>query len=286
VDYQSQTVSNQAATANILTMVSNVILKYAKLSSQAIGYQEIYCPEDPNTMLSIPPGTLFEGITVNISLATMDTLQQADAMTARVNRLPVDAVVLRVYNFDLLDAGEQVVKENGFKADVTITLGYDAAAVTAQAWNQADLGIYYWKDSTHKWVYVGGLVDPATGTVTARVNYLHGEYALMAVPDLGSKPIRNVVASPSPFTPGRGGAELANLKISFSLDRPYESYTVKIYNLQGRLIRSITGSGEYSQGEVFWDGKSKEGFFLSGGVYLYQIHAGSHVFSGSVLLLR
>ena len=286
VDYQSVTISNNLSVQNSLTTITNIVLKYGKLNSQAIGQQEVYCSEDPETMLVVPADTLFTGVTVNIALNTMDSDQQSATTSGSGITAPTDASTLQTYVFDMYDASDTTVAENGFKGNVELTLHYDASNIAAQGWSESDLAIYYWKETTKEWILVGGLVDEAADTVSAKVSYLHKVYTVMSKAASTAKPIRNVLASPNPFTPGRGGSTFGNMKLTFSFDKAYESYTVKIYNLRGRLIRTINGSGEYAQGEVFWDGKTEAGFYVRGGVYLYQIHAGKHVFTGSVLLLR
>ena len=286
VNYQSVTISNVTAVQNTATLISNIYLKYSRLSDQAPGRQEICSPEDPLTRLLVPAGTLFAGVTVNIGLGTMNLDQQTSAAAAELNNAPTDASTLRVFTFTMSDLHDLSVSEHGFKGDLEISLHYEPTNISSQGWNESDLAIYYWKDSTKEWVLVGGLVDSGGDTVTAKVSYLHAVYTVMSRSAQSSKAIRSVQASPNPFTPGRGASACSTMKLTFSFNKPYSGYTVKIYNLRGRLIRTIKGSGEYAQGEVFWDGKAESGFYVRGGVYLYQIYAGTHVFTGSVLLLK
>lgn len=286
VSYKSLVVPGFTAIANTVINISNLILRYDRLNYQAIGEQQVYCPEDPATMLIVPPDTLFSGISVNIDIEDMSVEQETDANNSDLIRKPNDSSLLSVYHFTIRNVDDNSVLENGFKGDVELVLHYQASNVVVQDWEEPKLAIYYWKPSTKKWVMVGGLVNQEDGTLRAKVGYLHSYYAVMQIGGDDNKPIRNVKVSPNPFTPGRGDEQFSNAKLTFSFDKAYSSYEVKIYNMRGRLVRHFTRDGSYAQGEVFWDGKNKDGFSVAGGVYVYQIKAGDHVFSGTVLVLK
>jgi hypothetical protein len=286
VSFQTAQRSNQTAIANRVLTLSELTLVYGKLNYQAIGYQEVVCAADPETKLIVPPGTLFEGFTVNINIVDMTDPQETNAAANPLIGTPADTSVLTAFQFLMLDREDRVVNENGFKADVELVFRFHAAAIAAQGWDTERLAIFYWKPTTREWIPVGGTVDPATGTIRARVGYLHGYYAVMQLGRDSNKAIRNVVASPNPFTPGRGTAESARVKLSFSFNQPYPTYEVKIFNMRGQMVYQRKHDGSYAQGEVFWDGSNLEGFRVPGGVYVYQVIAGDNVFSGSILVLR
>ena len=83
---------------------------------------------------------------------------------------------------------------------------------------------------------------------------------------------------PNPFNP--------STTIHFNLSK--NSLTVlKIYDLQGRLVRtlmnSVLNSGEH---QVVWDGHSADGLHVASGIYLYNIRAGNYSASRKMLLAR
>ncbi len=267
--------------------VQNVVLKYGSLDRQAPGYQEISCPTDEDTRLIVPPETLFRGITVNISILPMTELQQDDADASDIIQAPTDASVLNRYNFEIIDHTQNLVLESGFKANVDLELSYDPDAVSDQGWEEEELGIYYWKSTTEEWILLGGEVDAENSIIKLRVSYLHTDYAIMQIGSDTTLPIHNVKASPIPFTPGRGDSQFSNVKVSFLFSETVDSYEVKIFNMRGQLVsEEIFEDGPYYSGEAFWDGRNEDGMNVPGGVYLYQIISGPHVFTGSMVLLR
>ncbi|HOG64053.1 MAG TPA: hypothetical protein PLD82_01300, partial [Spirochaetota bacterium] len=285
VNYDTLQVSGVSAVQNTVLQLTNLIMVYGKLNKQATGDQQVICPEDALTKLVVPAGTLFEGISVNIAIEDMTDDQESYANASeRVITRPTDSTTLSVWHFKIVNLADNVTLENGFKKDVEIVLHY--GDLSSQGWTDDRLGIWYWKPSTKEWVFVGGVVDTQTKTIRARVSYLHTYYAVMATATATTQAIHSVKASPNPFTPGRGDGQFSNMKLSFAFAKAYSSYEVKIFNMQGQLVQHFTRDGSYAQGEVFWDGKDRNGFKVRGGVYVYQIIAGSSVYSGSVLILR
>jgi len=286
VSFKQFTLSNQLGVINTVSTIANITLRYDKLNYLALGEQQVYCPADGVSHLVVPPDSLFSGVGVNISIEDFS----ATHITATLNNSqienPLSGADLDLFHFEITDSTNGAITENGMKGDVTLVLHYDEAAMTTQGWDEADLAIYYWKQTTGEWVMVGGTVDVTADTVSANVSYLHSYYAVMGKDNIKTTAIKNVKASPNPFTPGRGGSEFSNMKLSFSFDKAYAKYEVKIYDLKGRLVRKFSRDGSYAQGEVFWNGKDDNGFNIAGGVYLYQIHAGDNVFTGSVLVLK
>lgn len=82
-------------------------------------------------------------------------------------------------------------------------------------------------------------------------------------------------ATPNPFLPLRGQKVFFN----FRFEAPPDTYIIRIYNLRGRLQRTLTGTRE-------WDGRGDSGHLCEGGVYVYQIEADGRRVSGKVVLIR
>ena len=83
---------------------------------------------------------------------------------------------------------------------------------------------------------------------------------------------------PNPFNP--------ETSISFTL--PNDSQiTLKIFDILGREIRTLS-KGLYKVGShsIIWDGRDDLGNFVSNGIYLYQIQAGSFQQVRKMMLLR
>ena len=71
-------------------------------------------------------------------------------------------------------------------------------------------------------------------------------------------------AYPNPFNPF--------VNLSFSMPEA-ASYSLKIYNVAGQLVRSYEGMGSVGLNVVTWDGKDNAGSEVSSGVYFYKMTA-------------
>ncbi len=101
---------------------------------------------DGQAGLIVPEGTLSQDTTINIVLVTEPIPDPS--MTFAGN----------VYEF---------TSSAAFNGAVTITLKYDPAKVA----DPAKLGIYYYNETLGQWVFIGGTVDPAAGTVAVTVDH-------------------------------------------------------------------------------------------------------------------
>ncbi len=82
-------------------------------------------------------------------------------------------------------------------------------------------------------------------------------------------------ATPNPFTPTMGQRTSFNF-YTRAIDSPF---TIRIYTVRGRLIRTLTRMRE-------WDGRNEAGRIVEGGLYIYQIQAENERISGTVVLIK
>jgi predicted outer membrane repeat protein len=84
---------------------------------------------------------------------------------------------------------------------------------------------------------------------------------------------------PNPFNP--------ITRIRLGLAGP-ERVSLKIYDVAGRLVRTLLGGQELEAGvhAYEWDGKSDEGRPVASGIYFYRIEAGGFTASRKMILLR
>jgi len=82
-------------------------------------------------------------------------------------------------------------------------------------------------------------------------------------------------ATPNPFTPATG----QRTHFNFFLRNITSGFSIKIYTLRGRLIRTITTTRD-------WDGRNESGQFVEGGLYIYQIEAEGKRVSGTVVVIK
>ena len=82
---------------------------------------------------------------------------------------------------------------------------------------------------------------------------------------------------PIPFNP--------HLQQFLTIDHISEGARVDIYNRGGSLIRSFAGD-EVVGGRLEWDGKGKNGRFVTPGVYFYVVRTSSKVKKGKFIIKR
>jgi immune inhibitor A len=99
------------------------------------------------------------------------------------------------------------------------------------------------------------------------------EGELVGAPDAGTRRGSLWFASPSP-NPTSGGATLA-----FGIPSPGVSYRLEIFDLSGRLVRSLASGVTSTPGvtkRVVWDGRSGLGYPASSGLYFARLQVDGH----------
>ncbi len=82
-------------------------------------------------------------------------------------------------------------------------------------------------------------------------------------------------ATPNPFFPLRG----QTVTLQFELPDPTVDYTVRIFNLKGRLVRILKHCN-------VWDGNDDQGRLSEGGAYVYQVEKNGQRYSGQIILIQ
>ena len=83
---------------------------------------------------------------------------------------------------------------------------------------------------------------------------------------------------PNPFTP------FTNIGFTMAADGPV---TLSVYNIQGRLIRTLVDEVKWAGGHsAFWDGKDEFGVDVAAGVYMYRLSFAEHEATRKMILVR
>jgi hypothetical protein len=82
---------------------------------------------------------------------------------------------------------------------------------------------------------------------------------------------------PNPFNPATS--------ISFSTPQP-AGWTLHIYNVTGKLVRSFSGHAPAGHQTITWDGLDSRGGTAASGVYFYRLDAGSFTDTKKMVLLK
>ncbi len=179
------------------------------------------------------------------------------------------------------EAGPTLNFEGMLPGQLDLTLHYPQAWIPSGQ-DENKIGLYEYQERSHRWVLVGGHVNPVGNSVTARVNHM-GAYGLFLSQDVDYDPnqvISGILISPNPFSPNGDGL-YDECTISFYLNQE-ATVTAEIYNIEGRPRRTLTDtfpfSGEDNAGRVprrvpglIWDGRDHSGKLLPYGIYVVRL---------------
>ncbi|MFO7610574.1 MAG: FlgD immunoglobulin-like domain containing protein, partial [Candidatus Krumholzibacteriia bacterium] len=86
-----------------------------------------------------------------------------------------------------------------------------------------------------------------------------------------------VAQQPNPFNP--------RTVITWAMARPGQ-LELKVYDLRGRLVRTLHDGPAEATGSVVWDGTGDHGGAAASGVYFYEAHGAGERTVGKMTLLR
>ncbi len=289
-NYKDITLSSIGVISNFVTNVGTNILRHSPLNARATENQEIVSQNDGESKIIIPPNSILRNFAIDIWVTN---LSDGDMKSASANNKTIEAPAnpdnMTLYFVDMRDLSDGSMKEQEITNDIIVILHYNPAEISAQGWSEDKLAIYYWRSMTKEWIRIGGVVDKGAKTVTVKVSYLHQYYAIFgdkANSIKGAPGFVSVKTDPRVFTPRADDRTFKNIKISIGFEEAHDRYQVKIYNVRGNLIKSFDRSGEYKQGEVYWDGKDNEGYDVKSGIYIYRIIADDKTYSGTIIVVR
>ena len=141
-----------------------------------------------------------------------------------------------------------------------------------------------------------GSAEPDPGAET--IEFIHHRpqlqigwlrYAVTAVDEAGnrSEPLEARLPSfaapfPNPFTP-LGAAPFHQVTFPRrALDAAEGNLTARVFDLRGRQV----WASEPTAGNAVWDGRATDGTLAPGGIYVYQMRIGIHVYIGTIVLIR
>jgi hypothetical protein len=84
-------------------------------------------------------------------------------------------------------------------------------------------------------------------------------------------------AYPNPFNP--------STNLSFNLPEA-ASYSMRIYNVAGQLVRSYEGMGSQGLNVITWDGKDNSGSEVSSGIYFYKLTAAGNSATEKMVMMK
>jgi hypothetical protein len=139
--------------------------------------------------------------------------------------------------------------------------------------NNLERFIGRWDPVANQWVKMKDSIINPNNRVEANITTA-GEYTALA--RAGALAIENVSLLPNPFSPFQEIDGRPGLKIQFDLSSnkaPNPLLSVKIYNLEGNLVRVLHDQTPFPRGPatIYWDGRADDGAFARNGRYLVRV---------------
>lgn len=163
------------------------------------------------------------------------------------------------YEINGIKKNGTALSESDFAKAVTIRLSYDREEVANKGWNEDNLAIFHYDGLN--WVSIGGKVDKTNCLVTARVRH----FSKFRVSDNTAKTAIDVL--PDAFSPNADGINDV-LNFYFSSQAMVENAEIRIYDVNGKIVRAIKGDGTNT---LFWDGRMENGSLCETGIYVCVI---------------
>ena len=153
---------------------------------------------------------------------------------------------------------------------ITITLRYLDADVPNM--NKAKLKLAYWDEPVQVWRVIENSVSyPAENKVVGDTSHLSvfGVVEFAASTSTASNQVLDAYNFPNPFNPDSGTT------IRYILDGRAQEVKIKIYDIQGRLLKEIAGTTNADINDAAWDGRNNNGKKVGLEVFICKIEVSS-----------
>ncbi|NIR52661.1 hypothetical protein GWO09_30705 [candidate division KSB1 bacterium] len=129
-----------------------------------------------------------------------------------------------------------------------------------------------WDEVANEWIFFA--TDERGANILETRILETGEYVALAISK--ALTIENFSLRPNPFSPFQNIEGQAGLKIEFDIASsaaPNPLLTIKIYNLEGNLVRLLHDQTPFLRGhsKIYWDGKTDNGTLARNGRYLVRM---------------
>lgn len=255
----------------------------------------VHCPNDSMSWMDVPPGAMrgngHGGSNFPDSVYCEFLHVFGDSLPGRPDSVQ--------YGFHLYLSNPHGHHMQGegmpvrFHKQVTLTFHYGNGDTTeaplAKAFSQNEVALKYWDKTSRQW----NEVELSALNLEKEVIYLDTEdvysyYAFFGTNNITGVDDQNVTKIdnfslqqnyPNPFNP--------TTVINYQLKNDNLNVRLKIYNLQGQLIRTLVNqtqpAGNY---EIVWNGKDDSGFQVVSGIYLYRLSAGEQAQTQRMIFMK
>lgn len=163
--------------------------------------------------------------------------------------------------------------------DGPITIAFHYPQYSAKGIDENLLAVYEYNETTERWIYLGGTVNPYGNLITVEVKHT-GTYGIFYDPSFRYNPgevFSGVSFSPNPFSPNGDGV-YDETNVSFYLTEE-ATVTVELYNIDGDRVRILQMRVPFTAEDtpdktprritgMTWDGKDNMGRVVPYGIYV------------------
>ena len=234
--------------------------------------------------LVLPPGSLNEGITIEITLPDLAEIKGDTSVTFQ------DAVLMG-FSFDVYVNGEKVSPYE-FDTPVQVVLPYKPELMEALGLTLEDLAVFFYNEdgSYDETDIFNVVVDTTENKVYAEVKHFSqvilGDKSLLSSTHVDMETMLSPVTCrlhgnyPNPFNP--------ETVIRYDVAGLATQYvSLRIFNVLGQPVYTlIETSQEPGQYAVSWNGRDEQNFRVSSGVYFIRLEAGGRKMTRRMLLLQ
>jgi gliding motility-associated-like protein len=218
-------------------------------------------PADGETFLDVP-----RGLFVLPTAITLDEISLSDPSIP-----PGRPDAIKMYRMESQTAIRGNMLLTMLYPDFEYPQGQDGVIDGTQM-PEKSVGMVFWDGFI--WRKMGGIVNPANNTVTARIGG-SGFFAIIPAGALSAedqRPMEKII------TPNGDGTNDIAL---FTFANPLDNIRVEIFDMTGHRIRTL-----YSATHNGWDGKDESGSTVESGVYIYQFESNGKRVSGLIAVAK
>ncbi len=211
---------------------------------------------------SVTETVLFDDRGLRLQLSKNSVLSRADLLVSQIPLAPAKKGRAELFTTDssFVIKPAELLFENNVRLMLPPPVNTEGQRRFIARWDQVN----------SEWFLLGS--SDASGLVAANIEAT-GEYVALAL----AKPlgIDNLVVTPNPFSPFVEVDGLPGLRIEFDLSSsaaPNPLLTLKIYNMEGNLVRLLHDHTPFPRGRsvINWDGRTDSGALARNGRYLVR----------------
>ena len=153
---------------------------------------------------------------------------------------------------------------------VKISINFNNSGISSS--DEKYLKLYWLDETKNTWFRMAGDVDTSNNILTATT--IHFSYFLVAIDKFNDSHIRisRFSAYPNPFSPN-GNSKNDHTTITFYISKDAEEVTLKVYDVNGRIVKMLLDKQKFSEGEyhIEWDGTNDYNETMRTGVYILHL---------------